>query len=172
MRVRRDPKRYYEALNLQPGATPAEVKIAYTFLSNASQANPRIAMNRVQAAFDHLSIDKNKAKYDAGDVEAMARHERRSIHLPGILVLAVLFVFGGFIFPGFLLPGAPPHHSGDYLVNKLDRAPLGRIVQAEEAHAFPNGAQGRAYLVELTDGSQRWYPASDLEHHYDRTTAP
>ena len=52
---RRDPKRYYEVLNLQPGASPSEVRLAYTFLRNASQSNPRLPMARIQGAYDFLS---------------------------------------------------------------------------------------------------------------------
>ena len=161
---RRDPKRYYEILNLQPGASRSEVRLAYTFLRNASRSNPRLPLARIQEAYDFLSNQGHKAGYDAPP----SSRRGPSYRAVGLAVVVALTAFGGLVFPGFLRLPPYPFVAGAHLVTRADEAPLGEVVRAEELHAFPNGFRDRAYLVKLPDGRERWFPASDLERHYRR----
>jgi len=166
----RDPLGYYRVLNLSPGANEAEIRLAYTFLKNAWQRDRKIPRSRIKEAYDCLSDPTLKASYDSGKRARAARGARGdrdwvAVGVAGSIMVALL-LFAGLIFPGFLLPGPAQFASGSLLVRQKDQAPLGEIVRREPAHLFPNGGSGSAYLVRFADGSEHWYPSSDLENHY------
>jgi len=54
---------------------------------------------------------------------------------------------------------------GDALVDVHSGRPFGEVARYDDSHAFPNGRSARAYLVELEDGAEKWYPAQDLERN-------
>jgi len=160
----RDPLGYYRVLNLSPGANEAEIRLAYTFLKNAWQHDRKIPRSRIKEAFDCLSDPSLKGAYDSGKRK---RADRDWVAVGvSAAILAALLLFAGLVFPGFLLPRPTPFASGSQLVRQKDQAPLGEIVRRDPAHRFPNGVSGSAYLVRFGDGSERWYPTSDLENHY------
>jgi len=163
-RLRRDPKAYYEVLNLQPGASPSEVKLAYTFLKNACVRDPRLEKDRIEEAYDFLQDPTQKDDYDIAVVLATSPRNR-STNL-GVIVVVALLLFAGFVFPGFLRPGPEPFMTGQELVSNARKTPLGEVIREEEGHRFPNGLTGPAYLVRGEDGTERWYPKSDIEAHY------
>lgn len=161
-----DPLGYYKVLNVSPGANEAEIRLAYTFLKNAWQQNRALPRARIREAFECLSDPRQKAAYDTGKL-GRGDHEWLTAAI-GSVVLAALVAFAGLVFPGFLLSGPQPYRSGDTLVRAADQGALGQIVRQEAVHRFPNGQTGSAYLVKHVDGTERWYPAGDLERHYRR----
>jgi curved DNA-binding protein CbpA len=165
-RTQRDPLGYYKVLNLSPGANEAEIRLAYTFLKNAWQRDRRIPRSRIKEAYDCLSDSRQKAAYDSGK-RSRGDRDMVAVGVSGAIMVALL-LFAGLIFPGFFLPNPKPFASGTAVVRQKDQAPLGEIVRREPAHLFPNGVSGAAYLVRLADGTERWYPTTDLENHYQR----
>ena len=158
-----DPSGYYRVLNLSPGATDAEVRLAYTFLKNEWQMNRKIPRARIKEAYDFLCDPNQKEAYDAGRAEDGGGVMLR---VTGAALLTGLVLFWAFVFPGVLQPGRATFHAGDRLHQARVGAFLGEVVRKEEGHRFPNGAAGDAYLVRLEDGSERWFPTTDLEAHY------
>ena len=161
----RDPLGYYRVLNLSPGANEAEIRLAYTFLKNAWQHDRKIPRAKIKEAYDCLSDPKLKGTYDSGKKRARSDREWAAVGVSGAIMVALL-LFAGLVFPGFMLPRPTPFASGSLLVRQKDQAPLGEVVRRDPAHHFTNGGSGSAYLVRFPDGSERWYPTSDLENHY------
>ena len=160
----RDPLGYYRVLNLTPGANEAEIRLAYAFLKNAWQKDRKIPRSRIKEAYDCLSDPKMKTSYDSGR-RARVDRDWVTVGVSGAILVALL-LFAGLIFPGFLMPRPSAFAPGSLLVRQKDQTPLGEIVRREPAHLFANGATGSAYLVRFADGSEHWYPVSDLENHY------
>jgi len=162
----RDPLGYYQVLKLSPGANEAEIRLAYTFLKNAWQHDRKIPRSRIKEAYDCLSDPNLKGAYDAGKRSGPDREWVAAGVSAAILVS--LLLFAGLVFPGFFLARPTPFEAGSLLVRQMDQTPLGEIVRRDPAHRFENGTSGSAYLVRFGDGSERWYPTSDLENHYQR----
>jgi curved DNA-binding protein CbpA len=167
-RDRRDPKGYYAVLNLSPGASDAEVQLAYTFLKNAWRTNRKIDRARVKEAYDVLIDPKTRREYQNRRRGSVAL-DRTALYGAAVGLIVVLFAVAALLFPGFLLPAAQPFTIGDRLLNATDLAPLGEVIAVEPGHVFPNGGSGDAYRVRAHDGSEIWYPAADLEHHFRRS---
>lgn len=54
--------------------------------------------------------------------------------------------------------------TGDQLVRMSDEAPIGMVLRTVPRHAFPDGTEGPAYLVQSPDGvGQRFVDADELE---------
>ena len=157
----KDASGYYTTLNLTPGADIAEVRLAYAILKVQKGAGRSRSV--VQEAYECLGDPVTKAEYDC-----------RGLAKPNLSlrpwILSFIFLglvgVGGFLFPGFLVPAPKPFSQGDQLIRRSDQTPLGQIVRREELHVFPGGQTATAYLVRMDDGTERWMPASDLEHHY------
>ena len=162
-----DLKGHYEALRLRLGAGPESVQHAYDSLLEEWRQCPTFSRFPVQEAYRVLSDPEKKADYDAlcrGEEEEEVSTKLRSIVLSAILTILLLQV--SFVFPGFLLPGPDWFHYGDVIVRSHDQAGLGEVIRREAAHRFPRGQVADAYLMGLKDGTERWYPARDLEMHY------
>ena len=65
-----DPLGYYAALNISPGASREEVRLAYRFLKKSylETRNRKIDISKAQAAYEMLNDPKRKSAYDRGDV--------------------------------------------------------------------------------------------------------
>ncbi len=161
-----DSRGYYKLLSLEPGSGIEEVNLAYGFLKYESEKDGNAPDRKTQEAYACLSDPDRKAAYDirGGDVVASTRKRMTGY---GVL-LVILFVFAAFIFPGFLKPSPRPFHSGDRLVRSSNGSFFGEIVRREQFHKFPKEKVGAGYLVRLPDGEERWYPGSDLEHHFHK----
>ena len=161
-----DSRGYYKLLSLEPGSGIEEVNLAYGFLKYESEKDGNAPDRKTQEAYACLSDPDRKAAYDirGGDVVASTRKRMTGY---GVL-LVILFVFAAFIFPGFLKPSPRPFHSGDRLVRSSNGSFFGEIVRRERFHKFPKEKVGAGYLVRLPDGEERWYPGSDLEHHFHK----
>jgi len=53
--------------------------------------------------------------------------------------------------------------AGDRLARMGEDTPLGEVVRTEEAHAFPDGTTGPAYLLRTPAGEERVVDADELE---------
>jgi hypothetical protein len=53
--------------------------------------------------------------------------------------------------------------SGDRLARMGDDAEIGLVIRLEKVHAFPDGTTGPAYLVQVSEGGQRFMDADELE---------
>jgi DnaJ-class molecular chaperone len=163
-----DARGYYKVLNAEPGASQEELDLAYGFLKYEAEKDGKAPDRKVQEAYDYLSDPAKKAAYDASGARVRDASEtsgKRMLIFVGILV--VLLLFAGFVFPGFLRPSPSPFHSGDQLVRESTGESLGQVVRREESHRFPGNVVGPGYLVRLSSGAEHWFPASDLERHYD-----
>ncbi len=161
-----DPKGHYEALRLQPGAVPEEIERAYLSLLEEWRQCRSFSRFAVQEAYRFLSDPECKAVYDASARPGPPEPSlgRRSLALSAILLM--LFLQAGFVFPGFLRAPPPPFHSGEVLARVYDQVTLGRVSRLEIYHRFPRGIVARAYLIRVPGGQERWYPARDLERHF------
>lgn len=164
----RDPKGYYQVLNLSPGASSAEVKLAYTFLKNAWRTNRKLPRARIKEAYDCLTDPASRREYDSPSRRGGGPGPEQLRLTGAVILLAALLGFGGFVFPGFLIPGPDAFEAGDRLVSAVGETSLGEILRSEAVHVFPGGRTGEAYLVRLSVGGERWFPASDLERNYRR----
>ena len=52
---------------------------------------------------------------------------------------------------------------GDRLARMTDEAPVGLVVRTERSHTFPDGTTGPAYLLQVSEGGQRFMDADELE---------
>ncbi len=159
-----DARGYYKVLNLSPGASREEVKLAYSFLKLEAKKHGKRPQRGVHEAYACLSDPRQKAAYDRWKRRSSTGPQRRIPILAGAFL--VLLLVAAVVSPGFMLPGPAPHPAGTDLVAREGGARLGEVLRRETAHIFPNGKMGEAYLVRLENGSERWFPASDLELHY------
>lgn len=181
----KDPLGYYASLNISPGASREEVRLAYRFLKNSylETRSRKIDIAKARAAFDTLNDAGRKAAYDRGDLAtAQAGDDREPVvdrswranwkQYVTILTLVLVVVLAGLVytFYGAAIRGAFNHFEpGDTLYRKGETAPLGTVSTYEPDHVFPNGASGDAYLVHpAPQGEPRWYPAGDLDRHYEK----
>jgi len=166
-----DLQGHYAILRLTPGAGLKEVEQAYRAMEEEWRQHQDVPRFQIQEAYRVLSDPESKAAYDA-QTEPLADQasSARPMILGGILVL--LFFIGGFVFPGFLVGGPDSFNAGDVLLNTSGEAVFGKVLRLKSSHHFPNATISDAYLVELPNGEQRWYPASDLELHHLKTEEP
>ena len=161
-----DSRGYYKTLNLEPGTGIEEVHLAYGFLKYEWENEGTSPDRKVQEAYECLSDPARKAAYDARGGARLSSGSSRQRTAIFFSLLAALLLFAAFVFPGFLRPKPAPFSAGDHLVRESSGALLGEIVRREEFHRFPQGKVGAGYLVRLSAGEERWFPAHDLERHY------
>ncbi len=161
-----DSRDYYRLLNLEPGASVEEINLAYGFLKYEWEKENKPPGKKLQEAFECLADPQRKAAYDAKPGRAAKAEWSRNTILVGLLV--ALLVFAGFVFPGFLRPGPSPYHSGDRLIRRSTGQVLGDVVRRESVHRFTLGSVGPGYLVRTPDGIELWFPANELERHFEK----
>lgn len=175
-----DPLGYYAALNVSPGANDIEIVLAFKLLKRAHlERRKSLDIGLVQEAYDVLRVPSQRNLYDQGKIARrggrtfVAKRPRSSERTRGIVTLAVLAVilvavlaviYGSSIRATFIR-----FDPGDTLYRTGNVRPLGSVVQYDEHHVFPNGADVPAYRIKsASTGAEKWYPASDLERHYER----
>jgi len=164
-----DPMGHYEALRLQPAASPGEIAWAYRRREEEWRQCRSFSRFAVQEAYRYLSDPERKAAYDAGPRPGPPEPSasRRRLILSAILL--TLVSHAGFISPGFLQAAPPRFHPGDVLIRSHDERTLGTVTRQEFKHRFPRSRISRAYLIRTAEGKGRWFPARELERHYRRS---
>jgi hypothetical protein len=177
----RDPRGYYAALGLSPGANEIEIGMAFRARKRA-YLERRISLDikKVQAAYEILRNPAKRKAYDEGQVEAgasplrarlpsmseLATGRRLWIAAASVLLLGAVLVWAQH---GATVRGTfVRFETGDALVDIHTGAALGEVTRVEGDHVFPNGGKTRAYQVDLETGGSKWFPAKDLERNYSR----
>jgi hypothetical protein len=169
-----DPLGYYKALNIGPGASQQEIRLAYKFLKRAYQEeHKRLDIGQIQRAYETLTDVRKKQQYDEGELR---RRERRAaavsrLNSVGLLiVLVVMFCLMLGIFYGPTIKARLVHfNTGDELVWSVDNRTLGTVLSYEPNHKFPNFVVAPAYKIGPPgDEEPIWYPARDLERYCSR----
>lgn len=175
-----DPLGYYAALNVSPGANEIEIVLAFKLLKRAHlERRKTFDIGLVQEAYDVLRIPSQRSLYDKG---RLTRRRGRAVVVKrrtdpqrtrGIVTLALLAVILvavlGVIYGSSIRATFVQFDPGDTLYRSGNVRPLGTVVQYDDHHVFPNGADVPAYRIRRTStGTEKWYPASDLERHYER----
>ena len=94
----RDPKGYYAALNISPGASQQEIRLAYTFLKQAYKTRRKRRDPKVRQAYETLGDREQRKRYDEGRssrVSLLTRRDGESrLHSVPLLVVALLVFLG------------------------------------------------------------------------------
>jgi hypothetical protein len=175
-----DPRGYYAALGLSPGANEIEIGMAFRARKRA-YLERRISLDikKVQAAYEILRNPAKRKAYDEGQVEGgaplsvrlpamskLATGRRLWIAAASILLLGAVLVLAKH---GATVRGTfVRFEAGDALVDIHTGTALGQVTRVEAGHVFPNGGKTRAYQVDLETGESKWFPAKDLERNYSR----
>jgi hypothetical protein len=180
-----DPLGYYAALNISPGASREEVRLAYRFLKKSyfETRSRKIKISKAQAAYEMLNDPKRKSAYDRGDVSAARaggavpaepgtdwKERLRKYGAVTAVVLVVVLVGLVYTFYGSAIRGAFNHfEQGDTLYRPGGTMPLGTVELYESDHVFPNGRTGNAYRIRpAAGGDPLWYPARDLDRYFEK----
>ena len=180
-----DPLGYYAALNISPGASREEVRLAYRFLKKSylETRNRKIDISKAQAAYEMLNDPKRKSAYDRGDVAGARAGGAGPVVGSGdwqdklrkygaVAAVVLVLVLGGLVytFYGSAIRGAFTHfEQGDTLYRPGGTMPLGMVERYESDHVFPNGKTGDAYRIRpAAGGDPLWYPAGDLDRHFEK----
>ena len=170
---KRDPKGYYTALNISPGATAAEIRLAYTFIKQSYHEEGRqVDIGKVRAANEVLSDPRARRDYDRGTAEGgrgpawMRSLSLRQVLVPllGLGLLALLVILGPSLRAQFRT-----FEPGDQIYWTENEEPLGKVLSFDREHRFPSGATVPAFEILPASGDAPvWYPARDLKR-YGRT---
>jgi curved DNA-binding protein CbpA len=174
-----DPERYYAVLNVSPGASAQEIKLAYEFLKRAHHAGGKVNdIPRVLTAWEVLSDPAKRKEYDeggetnAGKLRQALKAVRAGLGSKAALVVAtVAFVaLVGLLFAPGWVTQLRSFSPGDHLVWKANGAPIGRVVTYEPNHEFPGGVRAAGYRIQKDSGEPVWMPARDLQRYGQRAT--
>jgi hypothetical protein len=158
----RDPRGYYAALNVVPGANQQEIRLAYEFLKVAHKKKPKgVDMDKVQTAYD---VDEGRPSGFSLLKRLDGTSRLNSVPLLLVLVSVFFGVFGVLFGPLLMAPFIR-FDVGDDLYWKTTRAPVGVVLEYVEDHEFPDGAQQAAYRIQPTSGEEQLLPALDLNRH-------
>ena len=158
----RDPEGYYAALNVNPGASPEEIHLAYVYIKGAHAKGARGAdVGKVRAAYDVLGNRRRRKEYDA-DPSATSR--LNSVPLLLVLIVALAGVLGYVLAPVLMAPYVS-FDVGDELYWTKTTRPLGVVVEYADEREFPDGAQQAAYRIQSRAGLDQWFPAKDLNRN-------
>jgi hypothetical protein len=159
----RDPQGFYEALNIEPGASQEDVYLAYHFLKKKQGDGVEAPeMERINAAYAALCDPQRRAAYDAQVVVGGTGRRMQAPTLVALLLVGQIAALGFMCGPD-LKAKMTRFEPGEVLVLKSTEDFFGTVRLYDPAHAFHNGAVAAAYLIEA-DPRQRgeWYPAGDL----------
>jgi curved DNA-binding protein CbpA len=173
-----DPLGYYRALNISPGASPAEIRLAYTFLKRAyREGRKHLQIGKIRAAYETLSNPHVRKRYDAGESVESRRRVQRGPDVAAMLARVnvaktglVLLLVGAVVLLVLVGPGIRAQfvsfELGDRVYWSESGENLGEVVAFEAQHRFATGAVAPAYRVRSEEsGKPTWYPARDLERH-------
>jgi curved DNA-binding protein CbpA len=166
----RDPKGHYAALNISPGASQQEIRLAYKFLKRAYQEGQKsLNLGKIQEAYETLSQPRQRKLYDPGPSSPLTRPDGKSRLNSVPLLLTLLIVFVGVVAFAFG-PAIRAHFMtfdvGADLYWKRTEKPLGVVLEHDAEHQFPDGLRASAYRIQLSSGEETvWLPALDLNRH-------
>jgi hypothetical protein len=167
-----DRQGYYAALNVSPGATETEIRLAYEMSKQAHKARGRRPPPKVREAYEVLSDPEQRKAYDVGPAplfgflkrpDGSSRLDSVPVLIGSVVVLivALLFTFGAEIKLHFT-----QYEVGDELYWKSTSKLFGVIEAYEGEHPFADGTRMAAYRVlSVADEKPSWHPARDL-HRY------
>jgi hypothetical protein len=162
-----DPKGYYAVLNISPGASQQEIRLAYELLKQARKGGRRnLDMGKIQSAYETLSDGQQRGLYDGGGSSRPGGKSR--LHSVPLLVTLLLAFLGVLAFA--LGPVIKAHFTtfdaGDELHWKRTGKPLGVVLAYDAEHEFESGAAMPAYQVEIRSGEEPvWFSAWDLNRN-------
>jgi curved DNA-binding protein CbpA len=153
-----DLKGYYRLLKIASDASPDEVRLAYAMAKSTAEG-PHL--RRIEDAYAVLKDPRKRAAYDKEGQKSF-----EPLKSPATLAVAAAALIGVFVW--LWLPEInlrrKSFRPGQTLVEIRSGRPFGEVVRYEASHSFPGGSSGPAYLVKLgTTGSERWFPAIDLQ---------
>jgi len=164
--AKNDPQGFYAALNVSPGASRQEIRLAYEMLKQARKSgNRRVDVGRIEAAYGVLGDQQRRRQYDGGRARSRKRSGPTWLHsIP--LLLGLMVIFLGLLWVAFA-PRIRGHlvsfDVGDELYWRSTHKALGAVVEVETRHEFAEGVQSPAYRVQPTSGAEpMWLPARDL----------
>jgi len=166
--AKHDPKRYYALLNVSPGASDVEIRLAYKFLKQAHKDGKKVSdIGRIREAYTTLSDRDSRARYD-GATKRAAGPSRLGSTWAALSVAVVFAVTIGLVFGSQLTAPFVSFDRGDKLYWKSTRKPLGTVLEYEESHEFPEAPTQAAYRIQFGSGEVRWFGAADLHRNGTR----
>ena len=160
-----DPQGHYTALNVSPGASRQEIRLAYELLKQArKRGNRGLDVGKIEAAYEVLGDLQRRRQYDESNARSRKRGPSRLHSVPLLLGLAVIFL--GILWIAFA-PRIRAHlvsfDVGDDLYWRSTHKALGEVVEVDVHHEFPEGAPLPAYRVQPASGTEpMWLSARDL----------
>lgn len=162
---RRDPRGYYQTLNIEPGGPVEEVELAYRLLkARYLKHRESQGIRKIQEAYETLRDPERRQAYDAIGRPRRAAGGKARMGKPRMLglLLAVLFTVVAIVYGPTLKANLTSYDPGDILYLRTNKLYFGTIMRYEKEHLFYNGASAPAYLIEDASGGSLWYPARDL----------
>lgn len=166
----RDPNGLYAALNVSPGASQQEIRLAYTFLRQAYKDGRRsLDIGKIRLAHQTLGNPVERRRYDAGKPSRFARFARPDgtthlnsvpllIAMIAILVCVTAYTAGPFVQARFVT-----FDTGEDLYWKETGRPLGTVLEFAASRELSDGRRAPAYLIDMgTEADPIWFPALDL----------
>ena len=169
-----DPKGYYRALNVSPGADQTEILLAYRFLRASHREGRKVrGIGKIQEAWAVLGNAERRAEYDddSGQQSGLLRDAQGRSRLNSVGLLTFLSALFAICFGIVAGPAITAHfvsfEPGDDIYWKKTERPIGQVLAYDEAHSFPEGATQAAYRIQSRAGDEHWLPAADL-HRYGK----
>jgi curved DNA-binding protein CbpA len=167
----RDSKGYYRALNVSPGASRQEIRLAYVFLKDAYKNGKKsLDISRIRLAHKTLSDPKLRKQYDAGPAPRFRLPGRPGggsrLNSGPLLIGVVAVLLGVLVFAFDLQAHFVTFEVGSDLYWKKTSKPLGTVLDYSQEHQFEDGPSTEAYRIELDAGGEpAWLPALDLHRN-------
>lgn len=165
-----DPKGYYAALGISPGATASEIRLSYNFIKQSYHEERRhVDIAKIQAAYEVLSDPNARRKYDRGVAAAggvpkwMKSISVRQVFVPALIVsaLVLLALLGPDLRAQFR-----SFEPGEEIYWAENEEPLGKVLSFEREHRFSTGSVAPAFeILPASGGEPVWYPARDIKRY-------
>jgi len=161
-------------LGVSPNSSREEIQLAYVLRKREIAASGEHSEAEVKAAYETLL---NPGRRGAEGSRTQVRpapggrrgrtSERTSVNtvaLLGLLLCVLVGVLAFHIWPTYGYRFRT-FEANDQLLDARTKKPYGVVLEARTDHIFSNGKVGPAYRLRLeSDGSEVWYPASDVQY--------